>query len=165
MDIPDLVQHFLKKYNRLFKKNIAKVTDSAMKILTQYSWPGNIREIENVVERLVAVSDDDVISQEDVPVEYYLPGLSKAEIAENGKNLLQVACDAFERNFILKALEREKWNRKRTAQALGIPLSTLKFKFNKLQIYEILSERSLKRNRRPNRKRPTNSPKEANMLS
>ncbi|MBI4714643.1 MAG: sigma 54-interacting transcriptional regulator, partial [Nitrospirae bacterium] len=149
LDIPDLVRHFMGKYNRLFRKEVVKITDSAMQILTQHAWPGNIRELENLIERLIAVSDDDVISQEDIPLEYYL--LNPPESSDSrdpSRNLLQTACDTFERNFILKIMEREQWSRKRTAEVLGVPLSTLKFKCNRLQINEILSEKSFSGPRR-----------------
>lgn len=137
-DIPEFVRYFMDKYSRSFKKNVDKITDSALGILMNYNWPGNIRELENLIERLVAIADNNVISQEDIPVEYYVfeksPGATR-------DNLLQKACNTFERNFILKTLEQEKWNRTRTANTLGIPISTLKYKFNRLSIYDILAQR------------------------
>ncbi len=138
-DIPEFVKFFMKKYNRLFKKNVTTITEGAMNILRNYPWPGNIRELENLIARLVAMVDGNIISQEDIPVEYY----NFEKLTEDtGENLLQRACNTFERNFILKVLEQEKWSRTRTAHALGIPISTLKYKFNKLNIYHILAQRN-----------------------
>jgi len=138
-DIPEFVRYFMEKYSRLFKKDVNKITDSALEVLLNYNWPGNIRELENLIERLVAVSDDNVISQEDIPVDYYM--FEKYPEAKK-ESLLERACNTFERNFILRTLEQERWSRTRTARALGIPISTLKYKFNRLNIYDILAQRN-----------------------
>ena len=137
-DIPEFVKSFMGKYNRRFRKNVDKITDQAMNILLTYNWPGNIRELENLIERLVAIADTNVIAEEDIPVEYYMFPKS----GTNGQDsLLQAACDTFERNFILKILEHERWSRTKTANILGVPISTLKYKFNRLNIYDILGQR------------------------
>lgn len=137
-DIPEFVRFFIDKYSKRFKKDVNKITDSAVEVLMNYNWPGNIRELENLIERLVAVADNNVISQEDIPVEYYL--FKKSE-GDTHASLLENACNTFERNFILKAMEHERWSRTRTANTLGIPISTLKYKFNRLSIYDILAQR------------------------
>ena len=137
-DIPEFVRVFIDKYSKRFRKDVNKMTDSAMEILMNYNWPGNIRELENLIERLVAVADNNVISQEDIPVEYYL--FEKLE-GDTQASLLEDACNTFERNFILKTMEQERWSRTRTANTLGIPISTLKYKFNRLSIYDILAQR------------------------
>ena len=137
-DIPEFVRFFIDKYSKRFRKDVNKMTDSAMEILLNYNWPGNIRELENLIERLVAVADTNVISQEDIPVEYYL--FEKSE-GDTQSSLLEDACNTFEKNFILKTMEQERWSRTRTANTLGIPISTLKYKFNRLSIYDILAQR------------------------
>ncbi|MBI5193703.1 MAG: sigma-54-dependent Fis family transcriptional regulator [Nitrospirae bacterium] len=137
-DIPEFVKNFMVKYNRRFRKNVNKITDQAMNILLTFNWPGNIRELENLIERLVAVSDNNVIAEEDIPVDYYMfPKSGK----DGQDSLLQNVCDTFERNFILKTLEHERWSRTKTANILGVPISTLKYKFNRLNIYDILGQR------------------------
>ena len=68
-DIPELVRYFIDKFSRSFRKDVSKITDSALSILMNYKWPGNIRELENLMERLVAITDTNFISQEDIPVE------------------------------------------------------------------------------------------------
>ena len=108
------------------------LSDSALKILASYWWPGNIRELENLIERLVAVSDREFITDEDLPLEYHFAKLDSGPAT--GDALFQEACDTFERNFILRALEKKDWNVTATARYLGIPLSTLKHKMARLEL-------------------------------
>jgi len=134
-DLPDLARFFLARYNEKFKKSIRGISASAMAVLQAYRWPGNIRELENLVERLVAVCDQDVVDSENLPYEYHLASLVKPETATAA--LLDKACEAFERNFILRALEESGWNVTATSRTLGVPLSTLKHKMDRLDIREI----------------------------
>jgi DNA-binding NtrC family response regulator len=134
-DLPQLANFFLRRYSVKFRKQMRGITDATMKILSSYWWPGNIRELENLIERLVAVSDKEWITEEDLPIEYYL---AQAEPdRERTTSLLTDACDTFERNFILKALERSGWNVTGTARYLGIPLSTIKHKMDRLEIRQL----------------------------
>jgi DNA-binding NtrC family response regulator len=134
-DLPNLVQFLLRRYNLKFRKNIHGVADTTLKILSAYWWPGNIRELENLIERLVAISDKEWITDEDLPYEFHVGQLeSRAPATEN---LLDRAVSTFERNFIIRALEKNAWNVTATARTLGIPLSTLKFKMERLEIREI----------------------------
>ncbi len=134
-DLPALAAFFISRYNAKFRKQILGIDDAAMDALTAYPWPGNIRELENLMERLVAVSDHESISAEDLPYEYRLARLTRPEQVTEG--LFDRACEMFERNFILKALEQARWNVTATARTLGMPLSTLKFKMDRLDIREI----------------------------
>ena len=134
-DLPALAQFFLRRYNLKFRKNIQGIADSTMQILRSYWWPGNIRELENLIERLVAVSDKDWITDEDLPYELHVAQLDTTGPAS--ENLLDRAVSTFERNFIIRALEKSAWNVTATARSLGIPLSTLKFKMDKLEIREL----------------------------
>ncbi|HVG53826.1 MAG TPA: sigma 54-interacting transcriptional regulator, partial [Vicinamibacterales bacterium] len=134
-DLPALAQFFLRRYNIKFRKNIQGIADSTLQILGSYWWPGNIRELENLIERLVAVSDKDWISDEDLPYELHVAQLDTSGPAT--ENLLDRAVSTFERNFIIRALEKSAWNVTGTARSLGIPLSTLKFKMDKLEIREL----------------------------
>ena len=144
-DLPQFIQFSLEKYSKRFSKRVDRITEAAIQVLSGYSWPGNIRELENLIERLVAVTDKNTISEEDIPIEYYISSLAAKSHEES---LLAKACETFERNFILKALERERWNRRAAAVTLGVPLSTLKFKLKRLNIYEIISTRRQQRKRR-----------------
>ena len=134
-DVPELARFFLRRYSLKFRKNIQGVADSTVQILSSYWWPGTIRELENLMERLVAVSDRDWISDEDLPYELHVAQL--AAQPSTAENLLEQAVSTFERNFIIRALEKSAWNVTATARALGIPLSTLKFKMDRLEIREL----------------------------
>src|SRR6516225_10173424 len=74
-DIAQLAEFFLNRYNTRFRKRIQGVTEPTMAMLRQYWWPGNIRELENLIERLVAVSDKEYISEEDLPLEFHFAQL------------------------------------------------------------------------------------------
>jgi transcriptional regulator with PAS, ATPase and Fis domain len=135
-DIPQLAEFFLRRYNARFRKKIQGVTDSTMTMLKRYWWPGNIRELENLIERLVAVSDKDYIAEEDLPLEFHFAQLEPSS-GPRGENLFEDATNTFERNFILRALEKCGWNVTGTSEYLGIPLSTLKYKMDKLDVRQI----------------------------
>ena len=134
-DIPELADFFLQRYNRRFRKHIQGITDPTMAIFKKYWWPGNIRELENLIERQVAVSDKDYISEEDLPLEFHFAQLEPK--GAGGDSLFQDATNTFERNFILRALEKCGWNVTETAGYLGIPLSTLKYKMDRLDVRQI----------------------------
>jgi DNA-binding NtrC family response regulator len=134
-DIPQLVEFFLKRYNARFRKHVQGVTDSTLALFKSYWWPGNIRELENLVERLVAVSDKDYISEEDLPLEFHFAQLEPQ--GARGESLFEDATNTFERNFILRALEKCGWNVTGTAEYLGIPLSTLKYKMDRLDVRQL----------------------------
>jgi DNA-binding NtrC family response regulator len=134
-DIPQLAGFFLMRYNAKFRKRIQSISDPTMAMLKKYWWPGNIRELENLIERLVAVSDKDYLSEEDLPLEFHF-----AQLEPRGtptENLFEDATNTFERNFILRALEKCGWNVTGTAEYLGIPLSTLKYKMDKLDVRQL----------------------------
>jgi DNA-binding NtrC family response regulator len=133
-DLPDLVQFFLARYNRRFRKSVQGFATSTLAMLQNYWWPGNIRELENLVERLVATGSHDWITDGDLPFELQVAEIDRGE---NVAHLLDRALSTFERNFIVRALERSRWNVSQTARYLGIPLSTLKFKLERLEIKDI----------------------------
>ena len=134
-DLPELARFFLNRYKTRFRKPIQGIADSTLKILSSYWWPGNIRELENLIERLVAVSDKEWITDEDLPFEFHFAQLDAR--ASQGESLFQEATNTFERNFILRALEKSGWNVTGAGRYLGIPLSTLKFKMDRLDIREL----------------------------
>lgn len=135
-DIPELAQFFLRRYSARFHKRVEGISESTMRILCNYWWPGNIRELENLIERLIAVGDKEWITDEDLPLEFHFAQLDSAESA-GGESLFEEATNTFERNFILRALEKSAWNVTATARYLGVPLSTLKFKMDRLDIREL----------------------------
>ena len=134
-DIPQLADFFLRRYNGRFRKRIQGITEQTMTLLQKHWWPGNIRELENLIERLVAVSDKDYISEEDLPLEFHFAQLEPQ--GSRTESLFEDATNTFERNFILRALEKNGWNVTGTAEYLGIPLSTLKYKMDKLEVRQL----------------------------
>ena len=134
-DLPDLARFVLRRYSVKFRKNIQGIADSTLAVLSAYWWPGNIRELENLLERLVAISDKDWITDEDLPYEFHVAQLGVG--GPGAENLLDRAVSTFERNFLIRALKTAGWNVTATARALGIPLSTLKFKMDRLEIREL----------------------------
>jgi two-component system response regulator AtoC len=132
-DLPELVQFFLHRYNTRFRKHVQGFATSTLAMLQNYWWPGNIRELENLVERLVATCSHDWITDGDLPFELQVAELDR----DNTTHLLDRALSTFERNFVIRALERSNWNITATARYLGIPLSTLKFKMDKLGVKDI----------------------------
>jgi len=133
-DLPALADFFLRRYNARFQKHIIGIADSTLRMLGQYWWPGNIRELENLIERVVATCDGEWITDNDLPLEFHVEGL---EPHDGDGSLLDRALATFERNYLVRALERNGWNVTQTARYLGVPLSTLKFKIDRLDIRDI----------------------------
>lgn len=135
-DIPDLASYFVGKYNDTFNQRVAPLSRSIMLDLQQHGWPGNIRELENVMKRYVvygteaAVADALAGSSSRAPV--HDAGQWEPELSVNGsvslKSITKQAMLDVERRVILKFLENHDWNRKRTAQALQISYRALLYK-------------------------------------
>jgi DNA-binding NtrC family response regulator len=133
-DLPVLVDFFIRRYSAKFHKDVRGIAESTLRMLSNYSWPGNIRELENLIERLVAIVDHEWITDEDLPFEFHVVELDRTK---SDTSLLDRALSTFERNFLVRALERNAWNVTQTARYLGVPLSTLKFKMERLEIREL----------------------------
>jgi DNA-binding NtrC family response regulator len=133
-DLPELAEFFLHRYNGRFHKDIKGIAESTLGMLSHYWWPGNIRELENMIERIVATCDGDWITDGDLPFDFHVAELDHQ--AADG-SLLDRALATFERNYIIRALERNGWNVTQTARYLGVPLSTMKFKIDRLDIRDL----------------------------
>jgi DNA-binding NtrC family response regulator len=133
-DIATLAPFFLRRYNTRFRKQVEGISERALKALSAYDWPGNIRELENLIERLVAITDKTWITEDDLPVELQVAELDSAP--REGRTLFSDAMTVYERNLLLRALEKHAWNVTRTARYLGLPLSTMKFKIEKFGVRE-----------------------------
>jgi two-component system response regulator AtoC len=125
-DIPLLVDHFVRKYAREFKKDVRGVSHGAMPSLQAYDWPGNVRELENIIERSVALATDPVIGLEDLPLELAMHEVRPSRPGGDSAPLpLKEARERFEQAYVLRALEREDWNQSRAARSLGVHRNTL----------------------------------------
>ena len=129
-DIPLLVQTFLSEFNRLNNKNVRAVDHEAMYVLEHYPWPGNIRELRNVIERATILADGEFIQLKHLPPtlvakgEETLPTLTLAP---------GTTVDEAERRLILMTLEHTRNNKTRAAEVLGISLKTLHNKLNRMK--------------------------------
>jgi len=123
-DIPLLVEHFIRKYAREFKKDVRGISRGALPSLGAYDWPGNVRELENVVERSVALATRPVIRLDDLPLDLAIRD-EPVRGAGSAPLTLKEARDRFEQVYILRALERENWNQSRAARRLGVHRNTL----------------------------------------
>ncbi len=123
-DIPLLVHHFLQKYASQMGKRVPGITNGAMRALLNHGWPGNIRELENVIERAVIFTDGDELGVEDLP-------FKTVEENEPGEELRE-ALRQFERQHILYCLRRHEFDKSETAAHLGIGLSSLYRKMDEL---------------------------------
>ena len=135
-DIPVLVRHFVQQFSRRNNRSIDTIPWDTMDALVHYPWPGNIRELQNVIERGVIVSRGPVLK---VPIAEFKAHTARAAIAKPVKptSTLRDALGETERNQILKALEQSQWviaGPKGAAARLGMKRSTLQFRIRKLGI-------------------------------
>lgn len=129
-DIPLLAKHFLEEFSEEYGRKPKELTKDAMDKLMKYSWPGNIRELKNLIERLVIIVKDDKITAKDIP-----PLVEGKKTVENLLDLpFEEAKEIFERTLILKHLRENNWNIVKTARSLGIERTTLYKKMKSLGI-------------------------------
>ncbi len=132
-DIPALVATFLERFAEQLGKHEPKITPEAFDCLMAYPWPGNIRELQNAIERSVILAEHDLLGAKQLPREVTLPpALQDAALKINGGDTLNL--DEQERETILKALAQAHGNKKKAAEILGIHRPTL---YSKLKRYEI----------------------------
>jgi transcriptional regulator with GAF, ATPase, and Fis domain len=130
-DIPLLVEHFLAKHcARLNRVGVPSVEKAVYSALNLYPWPGNIRELENAIERAVVLDRDGVVGLDDLPERVHsqgrLVGNVRFELPDDG-----ISLEAVERDLILAALEKHGWNQTRAAAYLDITRSTLLYRMQK----------------------------------
>jgi Nif-specific regulatory protein len=129
-DIPLLADHFLEKYSREHGKGIRRISTPAIDMLTSYHWPGNIRELENTIERAVLVCDGNVVHGHHLP-----PTLQTAEATGTVMSRsLGEAIEAYEKDMILDALKTTRGIRSRAAKLLGTTERILNYKVRKYNI-------------------------------
>ncbi|NTU42093.1 MAG: sigma-54-dependent Fis family transcriptional regulator [Nitrospirales bacterium] len=131
-DIPTLARFFMEKYNGEFGKRVVSVTESAMKALVDYFWPGNIRQLESVIERAVLMCDTDTIQLSDIRTELRLPqekGLLEMEIPDEG-----LVFEDLEKQLIKKAMLKSNNVAAKAARLLGMSYKTFWYRLEKFGI-------------------------------
>jgi two-component system response regulator AtoC len=128
-DIPDLVEYFLEYYNRKYNCRARSLSPELMNSLQKYRWPGNIRELENMVKRYVILGNEEVISGDLVSheQEFFNPEIN-FEGPISLKKITRQATRELERKIILKVLQHQHWNRKQAARSLNISYRALLYK-------------------------------------
>ncbi|MFZ3092006.1 MAG: sigma-54 dependent transcriptional regulator [Nitrospirota bacterium] len=144
-DIPLLAEHFIKKYNKRFNKNIKGIMPEANDILLKYNWPGNIRELENLIQRGVVLAKDEIGAEINPPNPPLLKGGEGGlvrqgfSLADEPLTMLKKAeksKEEIEKEMILEALKMEKWRREETAKRLEISRKSL---HNKMKKYGLMT--------------------------
>lgn len=133
-DIPQLAEFFLRKYARLFRRGEVSLSERTLGVLVDYRWPGNIRELDNVIKKIVALDNEemaisDLSAQPATPVSAGHPMLTRSLKAAS-----RAASQHAERELILQTLTRTHWNRKKAAEALQISYKALLYKLKQIQV-------------------------------
>lgn len=129
-DIPLLTHHFLKKYSKELNRPVKGITSDAMGALISFEWKGQVRELENIIERAVLLGSDDYITLEDLPGSIQK---SKGDFNYDADSL-EDAVQTFEKHHIISVLKRTEGNKTEAARLLGIDPSTLYRKMEKMGI-------------------------------
>jgi DNA-binding NtrC family response regulator len=130
-DVPALVDYFIKKYCNKRKKEIVTISNEAMKMLIDYDWPGNIRELENFIERIIVLTESKVIRPNDIA--YCKQGINN-DAKENGFEIKTIT--EMEKSYIAKILDLAKWQKSKASKLLGIDRKTL---YRKMKEYKIFN--------------------------
>ncbi|HBQ21286.1 MAG: Fis family transcriptional regulator [Deltaproteobacteria bacterium GWA2_38_16] len=146
-DFPHLVDFFIQKYNKKLGKNIRSIDKNAMDILMQYKWPGNIRELQHVIERMILLSEKDILTTENLPSEMsqlstiMTPSIRPEDFAAQGsfKDIVKETTQKIEKNLIVKALEDTHGNVTKAAKILGISRKSLQNKMKEYQLRDPLA--------------------------
>jgi DNA-binding NtrC family response regulator len=132
-DIPILVEHFVQEITTRHKKPPVKFQDDAVKLLQENNWSGNVRELKNIVERIIIIVDKREISRKDIEP-LFKPGKESVDDIIEASNSFQEFKEKAERAFILKQLNENNWNISKTAELMDIQRSHL---YNKMKKYGI----------------------------
>jgi len=129
-DIPVLIDHFLKRFASENGKDIRGISSEARDALMKYDYPGNVRELENILERAVVIARNEVLSLEDLPFRETRV-TSHEETAEEGEGMLRGAMVSLEKQMIQDAMEKTGYHQTRAAEMLGLSERMLRYKLKK----------------------------------
>jgi len=135
-DIPALVDHFSQKYGKENSKQITGISSEARDFLMRYSYPGNVRELENIIERAAVLSKETVINAADLPIHLHTAKGENAYSTQELQGSLNETLDTMERGLILNALKQSGGVQTRAADRLGISERVLRYKLKKYKITE-----------------------------
>ena len=139
-DIPVLLEHFLKFYARKFRKNVQGLSKEAEELLLTYSWPGNIRELKNAIERVMILAEGPSISAKYLPIRISEGGNLATPAASDGNSesmhlpAAGTSLYEVERELLSQALEQARGNKTKAAKLLGITRDTLRYKTKKYNL-------------------------------
>jgi transcriptional regulator with GAF, ATPase, and Fis domain len=141
-DIPQLAEYFLARACQEAGRPTVPITTEAMRLLLNYDWPGNVRQLEAVLQRAVLLSDGQKIDYTDLPIEVRFSALpsrgSDVQTPDSGQRFLLppqgIDLEAVERDFILQAMEMSGWVIAKASKLLGLSYRTLQYRLEKFQI-------------------------------
>jgi DNA-binding NtrC family response regulator len=135
-DIPDLADHFLVRFGRENGKQVQKITPAAIKLLTDYHWPGNVRQLENIIERAVALSSGPVLDAGDIQLDTRpLNHSASSGSAVNHPFLPEgMTLEQWEDEMIREAMRRSRGNKSEAARLLGLSRNALRYRLSKLGV-------------------------------
>jgi len=133
-DIPLLIEHFLQKYSAENKKEITSISKEARDLLLNYEYPGNVRELENIIERAVVLCRGDTLTTLDLPIHLREGKIETSIKRARGKRALPETLEEIERQLIAQALGNHRGVQTRAAQELGISERVLRYKMKKYKI-------------------------------
>ncbi len=129
-DIPLLAHHLLNKIAEAWQTDTPQLSEDALKALTEYEFPGNVRELENILERAMTLHENNIVTREDLQ----LPQHSGTHRNQSDTALLDPALQEKEKEVILQALEKTRYNKTAAAKLLGISFRALRYRIKKLGI-------------------------------
>jgi DNA-binding NtrC family response regulator len=134
-DIPDLVNHFLARLAAGSQKPVERITPAALAVLMNYHWPGNVRQLENMVERAVALSPGPVIDAQDIHLDT-VPGKAGTAAASGAGDFLPegMTLEQWEDHMIQEALRRANGNKSQAARLLGLSRNALRYRLGKIGV-------------------------------